>query len=180
MTESGDQARKFATPEELFQRLEALGIETTTHYHRPVFTVEESRDLRGALPGAHCKSLFFKDKKGVLWLVVVDEDRRLDLKALSPLIGAARLSFGSPERLREHLGVEPGSVTPFALINDPERRVRVVLDADVRVASLANFHPLTNDATTAIRPDDLVRFIADCGHEPAIVDLEPATKGPED
>ncbi len=164
-----------ATGEQLFARLESLGIETTTHHHRPVFTVEESRDLRGALPGAHCKSLFFKDKKGALWLVVALEDRRLDLKALVGLIGSARLSFASPERLRAHLGVEPGSVTPFALINDPDRTVRVVLDADMMAADIANFHPLTNDATTAIRPDDLARFIADCGHAPEIVDLSLAT-----
>ena len=164
-----------ATPEDLFRRLEALGIETTTHEHRPVFTVEESRDLRGTLPGTHCKSLFLRNKKGAMWLVVSEESRRLDLKALADLIGSGRLSFGSPERLGRHLGVEPGSVTPFALINDTENRVSVVLDADVMAAALANFHPLVNSATTSIRPADLTRFIADCGHDPEIVDLAPAT-----
>lgn len=166
-----------ATPDDLFRRLEELCIETTTFRHRPVFTVEESRDLRGALPGAHCKSLFLRDKKGTMWLVVAEETRHLDLKALAGLIGAGRLSFASPERLRRHLGVEPGSVTPFALINDAERQTRVVLDAAVMAAELANFHPLENTATTAIRPDDLLRFIDDCGHVPAIVDLAPATAG---
>lgn len=151
--------------------LEGLGIETTTHRHRPVFTVEESRDLRGKLSGVHCKSLFMKDKKGVLWLAVVLEDRRLDLKAFGGLIGSARLSFASPDRLMEYLGVAPGSVTPFALINDRECRVRLVLDSEIVAAEIANFHPLSNDATTAIRPGDLMRFIAQCGHRPRIVDL---------
>ena len=151
--------------------LEGLGIETTTHRHRPVFTVEESRDLRGKLPGVHCKSLFMKDKKGVLWLAVVLEDRGLDLKALGGLIGSARLSFASPDRLMEYLGGAPGAVTPFALINDRECRVRPVLDSEIVAAEIANFHPLSNDATTAIRPGDLMRFIAQCGHRPRIVDL---------
>ena len=175
----GEDANRTAAPasrEQLFQRLAGLGIETTTREHRAVFTVAESQDLRGALPGAHCKSLFLKDKKGTLWLVVALEERPLDLKALAPVIGAARISFASPERLRENLGVEPGSVTPFALINDPECRVRVVLDAEMMAADIANFHPLSNDATTAIAPGDLLRFIADCGHAPAIVDLAQATR----
>ena len=164
-----------ATREELFRRLDTLGIEATTHRHRPVFTVEESRDLRGVLPGAHCKSLILKDKKGALFLVVALEDRRLDMKALGALIGAARLSFASPERLMAHLGIAPGSVTPFALINNPDCVVKIVLDAEMMAAELANFHPLSNDATTAIAPPDLLRFIADCGHEPAVMDLAPAT-----
>lgn len=160
-----------ATEDALFAVLEHLGIETATHRHPPVFTVAESRDLRGILPGVHCKSLFMKDKKGVLWLVVVLEDRKLDLKILGDVIGSARLSFARPERLMEYLGVTPGSVTPFALINDRECRVRVILDAEIATADLANFHPLSNDATTAIQPDDLLRFIAHCGHESQIVDL---------
>ncbi len=161
----------------LFERLEALGIATETHAHAPVFTVEESRELRGDLPGAHCKSLFLKDKKGVLWLVVSLEDRRIDLKALAGLIGAARLSFASPERLATHLGVVPGAVTPFALIHDDANAVRVVIDAGIAIAERAHFHPLSNDATTAIAPADLLRFIAALGHEPAVVDLAAATAG---
>jgi len=167
-----------ATPEDLFARLAALGIAVTTHRHPPLFTVAESKGLRGALPGAHCKSLFLRDRAGALWLVVAAEDRALDLKALAPLIGAGRLSFASPERLMARLGVAPGSVTPFALINDRERAVNVVLDAAVMAAPLANFHPLTNAATTAIAPADLLRFIAACGHAPRIADLDPATRPP--
>lgn len=164
-----------ATPDDLFERLAGLGIETTTHHHRPVFTVAESRDLRGALTGAHCKTLFFKDKKSVLWLAVVEETRRMDMRALSDLLGSARLSFASADRVRDRLGIEPGAVTPFALINDTDAEINVVLDADVMAAEIANFHPLVNDRTTAIRPADLLRFIEACGHAPRILDLAEAT-----
>ena len=162
-----------ATPEDLFARLEALGIETTTHVHRPVFTVSENREMRGDLPGAHCKTLFLKDAKDGLWLVVVEEGRRLDMKRLAAATGSARLSFARPERVREHLGIEPGAVTPFSLINGA--RIAVVLDAEVMAADVANFHPLVNDLTTAIRPPDLLRFLEDCGRSPQVVDLGPAT-----
>ncbi len=171
MTDTVSQETVAARQRDLFERLEELGIETETHTHAPVFTVEESRKVRGRLPGAHCKSLFLKDKKGVLWLVVALEDRRLDLKALAPLIGAARLSFGSPERLATHLGVVPGAVTPFALINDDRHAVRAVIDTAVMEAERAHFHPLSNDATTAIAPADLLRFIRALGHDPMVVDL---------
>lgn len=163
-----------ATPEQLFARLASLGIVTRTHEHRPVFTVDESRDLRGSIPGIHCKSLYLRDKKEVAWLVVAGEERRLDMKALAALIGSARLSFGSPPRLLAHLGVEPGSVTPFALMNAAAGSIKVVLDAAVMAAEVANFHPLTNRMTTSIAPADLVRFIRASGHEPATVDLDPA------
>ncbi len=178
---SDDQTPTFDTArarERLFEMLDALGIETTTHRHAPVFTVEENRAARGALPGTHCKSLFLKDKKGVEWLVVALEQRALDMKALAQVIGSARLSFGSAARLGERLGVAPGAVGPFALINDTTNQVRVVLDADVMAAELVNFHPLTNDATTAIAPADLARFIAECGHDAQVVDLAPATREP--
>jgi Ala-tRNA(Pro) deacylase len=175
MTTENSRHQNPATQEELFALLDELDVETTTHRHQPVFTVEESLGLRGFLPGAHCKSLFMKDKKGVLWLAVVMENRKLDMVALSGVIGSARLSFASPDRLFEYLGVTPGSVTPFALINDRERHVRIVLDAEIMAAELANFHPLSNDATTAIQPRDLLRFIEFCGHEAEIVDLSAAT-----
>lgn len=162
-----------ATPEELFARLEALAIETETHHHEPLFTVDESKSLRGLIPGGHCKSLFLKAKKGGLWLVVTLEDRSLDLKALARRLGAARLSFGRPELLMEVLGVPPGAVTPFALINDASLRVEVALDAEMMALDLVNYHPLTNEATTTIKPKDLLRFIAACGHEPVIIDFGP-------
>jgi Ala-tRNA(Pro) deacylase len=161
-----------ASQADLFARLEELGIATENHRHAPLFTVEESKRLRGDLPGGHCKSLFLKDKKGALWLVVTLEDRELDLKRLHKRIGSGRLSFARPELLWEVLGVRPGAVTPFGLINDAERRVRVVLDAAMLARKPLNYHPLENDATTAIAPEDLERFIAACGHEAVIVDLD--------
>jgi Ala-tRNA(Pro) deacylase len=159
------------TSKELFARFADLGIETKTYTHPPLFTVEESRRLRGDLPGGHCKSLFFKDKKERYWLVVTLEERPVDIKALEGRIGSARLSFARPERLIEVLGVKPGSVTPFALINDAERQVTVVLDQAMLAHDPLNYHPLHNEATTAIAPNDLIRFIESCGHAPRVVDL---------
>ena len=161
-----------ATRQELFARLDELGIDTTTHEHPPVFTVEEAKRHCGHLPGGHCKSLFLKDKKGRLWLVVTFDHRRVDLKALAKAVGAARLSFGRAELLHALLGVTPGSVTPFALINDRDRRVKVVLDRAMMDMDVLNCHPLSNDATTALKPEDLLAFIASCGHEPRLVDFE--------
>lgn len=164
-----------ATPDILFDRLAALGIQTTTHAHPPLFTVEDSKALRGALPGGHCKNLFLKDKKGQVWLVVADEDREIDLKRLRRQIGAGgTLSFGKPELLEELLGVAPGSVTPFGLINDTAHRVRVVLDKLMLDHAILNYHPLTNEATTAIASADLLRFVEACGHDTQIVDLTAA------
>ncbi len=160
-----------ATPDELFARLDALGIRHVTHRHPPLHTVAESVVLRGSLPGGHCKSLLLRDRKGGLWLVIVLEDRRLDLKALAELLGAPRFSFASPELLWEALGVTPGSVTPFALMNDREHRVRVVLDAEMLRRDPLNYHPLVNTATTAIAAADLGRFIAACGHEARVLEL---------
>lgn len=160
-----------ATQDDLFARFDALGIRTVTHDHPPLFTVEESRELRGALPGGHCKSLFLKAKNGSLWLVVALEDSSVDLKALAKMLGVGTLSFGKPELLWEMLGVVPGSVTPFGLINDRQHQVNVVLDARMMALDLLNYHPLRNDRTTAIATSDLLRFIADCGHEPTTLDL---------
>ena len=159
------------TPEELFARLDALGIAHRTYSHPPVFTVVEATALRGSLPGGHCKSLFLKDKKGGLWLAVMLEERRIDLKKLASRLAAPRFSFGGAAELYEFLGVRPGSVTPFALVNDVEHRVTPVLDSAMLDHDPLNYHPLANDRTTAIAPADLLRFIAACGHEPRIIDL---------
>ena len=157
-----------ATREQLFAHLAELGIETETTDHEPVYTVEESQALCGGIPGGHCKNLFLKDKKGVLWLVVTLEDAQVDLKALPKTIGSARLSFGRGELMTEVLGVEPGSVTPFALINDTDQKVQVVLDETMLAHDKLNYHPLKNDATTTISSQDLVKFIQSCGHAPQI------------
>lgn len=160
-----------ATPDDLFRRLDELGLETRTVTHPAVFTVAESKAWRGDLPGAHCKNLFLKDKKGRLWLVVALEDCEINLKALRRQIGAATLSFGKPELLREALGIEPGSVTPFAVINDSEKRVQVVLDKAMLAREPLNFHPLTNTATTQISAADLLSFLRALGRQPTLIDL---------
>jgi Ala-tRNA(Pro) deacylase len=161
-----------ATPADLFARLDALGIRHRTVQHAPVYTVEEAKALRGALPGAHTKNLFLKDKKERLYLVVALEERRIDLMALSKRLGAARFSFGNADLLMKVLGVPPGSVTPFALINDREHWVTVVLDAEMLKQDPVNYHPLSNDQTTALSPKDLLKFIESCGHRAQILDFE--------
>ena len=160
-----------ATPETLFRRLDELGIETETRRHEPLFTVEQSQALRGEIPGGHCKCLFLIDKLRALWLVVAIEDRRIDLKALARHLGAGRFSFAKPDLLMDALGVPPGAVTPFALINDKGGRVKVVLDREMMALPLLNYHPLTNEATTSIAAKDLLRFMAATGHRPEIVDF---------
>lgn len=164
-----------ATREQLMERLAGLGIETKTVDHAAVFTVEESQALCGELPGGHIKNLFLKGKKGDLWLVVCLEDRRVDLKALEKRLGAkgaSRFSFGKPDLLMDVLGVEPGSVTPFAAINDAGQRVAVVLDEGIFDHDVIYGHPLVNTASTCISPDDLMTFLRDCGHEPVVSPID--------
>ena len=161
-----------ATPADLFAFLEKLGIAAETAEHAPVFTVAESRAIKAALPGGHSKNLFLTDKKGRLFLVVARDETAIDLKRLHEAIGAAgRLSFGSAELLRGTLGVEPGSVTPFALLNDADGRVAVVLDAALMAFTRVNFHPLVNSMTTTVGRDDLVAFLRATGHEPRVLAL---------
>jgi len=162
------------TPDQLFARLDALSIAHRTYSHPPVFTVAEAARLRGQLPGGHCKSLFLKDKKGGLWLVVALEEQKIDLARLAAALGAPRFSFGSAELLYEVLGVRPGSVTPFALVNDAAHRVEVVLDRAMLAHDPLNYHPLDNTRTTAIASADLLRFIAWCGHRPRLLDFDAA------
>jgi len=158
-----------ATPADLLAFLDKLGIKHATVTHAPLFTVEQSQALRGTIPGAHTKNLFLKDKKGTLFLVATLEDAEIELKSLHRRLGAGgRFSFGSAELMRETLGIEPGSVTPFAAINDAERRVRVVLDAGLMQHATINCHPLSNSMTTTIARDDLVKFLEATGHAPEI------------
>ncbi|HXL69403.1 MAG TPA: YbaK/EbsC family protein [Xanthobacteraceae bacterium] len=161
-----------ATADDLFAFLEGLGIAPNTVSHPPLFTVEQSRALRGEIAGAHTKNLFLVDRKDRLFLVVAGEDAAIDLKSLHRRIGASgRLSFGKPEVLRAALGVEPGSVTPFAAMNDQARRVTVVLDRALMEHATLNFHPLTNTATTSLAAPDLLRFLAATGHDPLVAAL---------
>ena len=161
--------------ERLFAFLDAHGIVHRTVDHPRVFRVEEGREIKAALPGGHTKNLFLKDAKSRLWLVCALGDTRVDLKTLHRAIGAARLSFGSPELMREALGVEPGSVTIFALLNDPARRVSLVLDQALAQADPVNFHPLSNDATTAVSQAGLRTFLRALGVSAPVVDFS----GPE-
>lgn len=156
----------------LFARLEELGIASTTVEHQPMFTVEQSKSLRGNIPGAHTKNLFLKDKDDRMALVIAKEDTRLDLKALAERLGLGRFSFGKPELLLAVLGIEPGSVTAFALINETSRQLSaVVVDETLMSFSEVNCHPLINSATTRIATEDLIRFIEACGHTPRVLAL---------
>ena len=160
-----------ATRAELLAFLDDLGIASTTHDHEAVFTVSESTEVHDRMPGGHTKNLFLKDKKGRIFLVVALHDAEIDLKSLHQKIGAqGRLSFGKPDLLMEVLGVEPGSVTPFALYNDREaHRVTPVFDAAMMELDPLNFHPLRNTATTSIARDDLLVFARACGHDPQVI-----------
>jgi Ala-tRNA(Pro) deacylase len=158
-----------ASPDELFAYLDSLGIAHKTITHPPVFTVEEGRELRGTIAGAHTKNLFLRDKKGAVFLVVALENAAIELKSLHRLLGASgRFSFGSAELMRELIGVEPGSVTPFAVINDKTHRVTVVLDAAMMELEVLNYHPLVNTGTTTISRDGLLKFLEATGHPPRI------------
>lgn len=163
-----------ATPEDLFARLDALGIAHVTTQHRAVFTVDEGRDLKATMPGGHTKNLFLKDKKDRLFLLCAIGDTAIDLNAVSKLVGAGRFSFGSAERLMANLGVTPGAVTLFALINDPDRKVTLLLDDALFSHDPVNFHPLRNDATTAISPADMLKFIRALGREPIRIAFDAA------
>ena len=159
------------SPEALLARLAELDIVVSSFSHPPVHTVAEAKALRGELKGGHIKNLFLRNKKGAMWLVTCLEDRNIDLKALGQALGAGRFSFGSAARLMTYLGVLPGAVTPFAVINDTEGKVQVVLDAGLLDCDPVNAHPLVNDRTTAVSPGDLVRFLEAVDHPPRILDL---------
>jgi len=158
--------------ERLLERLGEWEIPYRLHTHPPVFTVDEARVHVGHLPGGHCKNLFLKDKKDGLWLATVLDDRRVDLNALAKRLGAGRLSFGKPPLLAEVLGVTPGAVTPLAVINDTDRRVRVLLDRALMAHDEVNCHPLENTATLVLASADLRRFFEATGHAPEDVDFD--------
>jgi Ala-tRNA(Pro) deacylase len=156
---------------ELFDRLQAMGIKTTTIEHDATFTVAESSVVDAAIPGAHTKNLFLKDDKGAMVLVVAKTSTKVDLKSLGKRIGAGRFSFGKPELLLSALGVTPGAVTAFAIANDTAKKVELVFDSELMTQDSLNCHPLENTATTNIARDDILRFIRSTGHEPKITIL---------
>lgn len=158
------------TAEDLFRFLDGLNIEHKTKTHAPVFTVAESVSLRDEIPGGHTKNLFVKDKKDQFFLLTVEENAVVDLKTVHTIIGAAsKVSFGKPEKLMDYLGVVPGAVTAFGAINDTGNNVTFVLDADLMKHDIINGHPLSNDATTSIGSQDLLRFIEATGHQPLVL-----------
>lgn len=160
-----------AARRELMAFLGELGIDTGTVEHAALFTVADSQKLRGEIAGGHTKNLFLKDKKGALFLIVTQEDAVIDMKSIHKVIGSGRLSFGKPDLLLEVLGVLPGSVTPFAAINDEAGRVSVILDETLMRHERLNFHPLENTSTTSIAANDLLVFLRATGHDPQIIAL---------
>jgi Ala-tRNA(Pro) deacylase len=159
------------TRADLLAFLDAHGIAHSTLDHAPVFRVEEGLEIKAAMPGGHTKNLFLKDAKGQLWLISALGETVIDLKRLHTVIGSARLSFGPEAMMVETLGVTPGSVTALGLINDTDRRVRFVLDAALAASDPVNFHPLGNNATTALSQDGFRAFLAVLGITPLIVDF---------
>ena len=160
------------TPESLIEKLESIHVDFTTHHHPPLRTVQESKGYRRNMPGVHVKNLYLRDKKKRNYLLVANEDRMIDLKSLHNTLGSDRLSFGSEIRLFEFLGVRPGAVSPFTLVNDPEHRVSLFIEADLVIAERLYFHPLVNDITLGISPEGLFRFVANTGHEAKLIDFQ--------
>lgn len=158
--------------DELLAFLVELGVEHSTYEHPAVFTVGESGNIKQQIPGAHTKNLFLKDAKDQLWLVSAEAQAQIDLKRLHTVIGSARLSFGRAELMEATLGVTPGSVTAFGLVNDTGRRVRFVLDRTLAEAPVVNFHPLTNTATTSVGREGFRRFLGAVGVVPTVVDFD--------
>ena len=157
---------------DFYQFLARNGIEYERYDHPPVYTVEEASRLVPALPAAKTKNLFLRDKKGLRhFLVVVPADKRVDLKALTRVVGSNRLSFGSADRLKKYLGVEPGAVTLFAIFNDPGGAVELIVDECLWHARAFQFHPLVNTSTLVISRQNLKRFIAQTGHEARILNV---------
>lgn len=160
------------TSEQLLARLDELGIGHSTIEHPPVYTVEEAREKRGRIPGAHSKNLFLRDKKGTMWLVSCLEHREVDLRWLAGALGARqRLSFGSARRLMEYLGITAGAVSPLAVVNDSTGAVTVALDRGLLEDPPVNFHPLDNGMTTSLAPEELLRFLEAEGHAPVLLDF---------
>lgn len=173
------------SPDQLLNRLQAIDIAYKIYDHPPIFTVAEGEHLKREIPGLHCRNLFLRDKKGLMFLVVAANETKVDLKNLEAILGCARLSFGSAERLFEHLGIYPGAVCPFCVINDKGHQVQVVLDAAMMDVETVCYHPLDNGKTIALSPQDLMQFFAFTGHQPKVIDFSaqplqfnPQTKEP--
>lgn len=157
----------------LLDYLESEHIPFQLHHHPPVFTVAEASSISHSIPGAHCRNLFLRDKKGSMILLTLRDTTAIDLKKLSGSLGMGRLSFGSPERLWTYLGVVPGSVTPLAILNDTERQVRPLFESAMMAESIINFHPLDNSMTVGMSPSSLMTILEKNAMTPHIIDLSP-------
>ncbi len=157
------------TSDELLAHLESLGIAARTVSHPPLYTVEDSKRLRGELPGGHVKNLFLRDKRGRHWLLTTLEDSRVDLKDMARRLEAGKFSFANHDALADLLGIAPGAVSPLAAINDTAQQVTIVLDEALLAHDPLNVHPLRNDRTTALAAADLLRFLSACDHAPMIM-----------
>lgn len=159
------------TPDALLKMLETARITFDLHHHAPIFTVAEGEHLKKTIPGTHCRNLFVRDKKGVMFLVVAANETLIDLKKLQETLGCGRLSFGSPERLWQYLGIRPGSVCPFCIINDKDNQVSLILDAAMMEADIVNYHPLDNAMTIGLKPEALLAFFDLIGRDYRILEL---------
>ena len=161
--------------QDLLGLLQELDIQVQLYEHTPIFTVAEGEYLKADMPGVHVRNLYLRDKKKKNFLIVAANETEIDLKKLSDHLGAARFSFGSDDRLWEHLGIRPGSVNPFTVINDPGNQVALYLDATMMEAEIMNVHPMDNAKTVGIAPKDLIKFLDHIGHTYSIIDLSPAS-----
>jgi len=167
------------TPVDLLGFFDKIGVNYTVYKHEPVFSVAESTHLTETIPGVHCRNLFLRDKKKKMFLVVLANETAVDLKGLQAILNSDRLSFGSADRLWEYLGVRPGSVCPFAVMNDKDNVVTIILDAHMIGAELVCYHPMENHMSVTLTPSDLLKFLAAVNHVPVILDLAQAAQGDE-
>lgn len=162
---SANRSMSSESEKKVYEVLDRLGIAYSKLEHPSVFTVEQAEKHWGSITGAHCKNLFLRNKKGNRhYLAILESSKSADLKVLIKQLGEDRLSFASPERLMRYLGLEPGAVSPFGLINDSQKEVRVVVDQDLKNAERINFHPNVNTATVGIDFTDFEKFLAWCGN----------------
>jgi Ala-tRNA(Pro) deacylase len=161
-----------STSDELLDLLVSYGIAAKTYSHAPVHTVAESKDLRGEIAGLHTKNLFLRDKKRNFYLIVTEENTKIDLLSLGPKVDAnGKLSFASPDALNEILGIPPGAVSLLAAVNDVEKRVAIVIDKTLLKSNQINCHPLTNTRTTSLSKSDIATFLSATGHDPRYISM---------
>ena len=158
--------------DDLIRILNDNGFEYFLEEHAPLFTVEDSKSLRGQIEGAHSKNLFLKDAKANFFLISIEESASIDLKKTMQQIQSKKLSFAKPEYLQDILGTEPGSVSPFALLNDTKKQVKFYLDRSFLDSETVNFHPLINTATVNISPQNLIELIEKYHNPVNYIDLE--------